>query len=126
MRKHCLSANHRDAILWTNASSGVGNSSAQTVDAHVLREWEGARKRSAAGGMERSGSLCGRGCQSAEAAPLAMMGQCLSAEAPTLATMGQSRWARADGPEPKCEKPLRGSKKLIAFGVLDDNGLDGV
>ena len=112
MRKHCLSANHRDAILWTNASSGVGNSSAQTVDAHVLREWEGARKRSAAGGMERSGSLCGRGCQSAEAAP--------------LATMGQSRWARADGPVPKREKPLRGSKKLIAFGVLDDNGLDGV
>ena len=24
------------------------------------REWEGARKRSAAGGMERSGSLCGK------------------------------------------------------------------
>ena len=24
-----------------NASSGVGNSSAQTVDAHVPREWEG-------------------------------------------------------------------------------------
>ena len=36
MRKHCLSANHRDAILWTNASSGAGNSSAQTVDDHVL------------------------------------------------------------------------------------------
>ena len=53
--------------LRTDASSGVGNSSAQTVDAHVHREWEGARKRSAAGGMERSGSLCGRGCRSAEA-----------------------------------------------------------
>ena len=64
-----------------DASSGVGNSSAQTVDAHVLREWEGARKRSAAGGMERSGSLCGRGCQSAEAAPLATMGQCRCVEA---------------------------------------------
>ena len=63
MRKHCLSANHRDAILWTNASSGVGNSSAQTVDDHVL----------------------------------------------------------VNGPV-----PLRGSKNLIAFGVLDDNGLDGV
>ena len=50
-----------------DASSGVGNSSAQTVDAHVHREWEGARKRSAAGGMKRSGSLCGRGCRSAEA-----------------------------------------------------------
>ena len=36
MRKHCLSANHRDAILWTNASSGAGNSSAQAVDDHVL------------------------------------------------------------------------------------------
>ena len=105
MRKHCLPAIHRDAILWTNASSGVGNSSAQTVDAHVLREWEGARKRSAAGGMERSGSLCGRGCQSAEAAPLAMMGQCLSAEAAPLATMGQSRWASAER-----EKPLRWSE----------------
>ena len=104
-----------------DASSGVGNSSAQTVDAHVLREWEGARKRSAAGGMERSGSLCGRGCQSAEAAPLAVMGQCLSAEAPTLATMGQSRWARAEARETAAWK-----QKLIAFGVLDDNGLDGV
>ena len=107
MRKHCLSANHRDAILWTNASSGVGNSSAQTVDAHVPREWEGARKRSAAGGMERSGSLCGRGCQSAEAAP--------------LATMGQSRWASAEARETAARE-----RKLIAFGVLDDNGLDGV
>ena len=38
----------------------------------------------------------------------------------------RSRSAGDDGPEPKCEKPLRGSKKLIAFGVLDDNGLDGV
>ena len=102
MHKHCLPANHRDAILWTNASSGVGNSSAQTVDAHVLREWEGARKRSAAGGMERSGSLCGRGCQSAEAAPLVTMGQCRARE-----TAARER-------------------KLIAFGVLDDNGLDGV
>ena len=36
MRKHCLPAIHRDAILWTNASSGAGNSSAQTVDDHVL------------------------------------------------------------------------------------------
>ena len=27
--------------LRTDASSGVGNSSAQTVDAHVPREWEG-------------------------------------------------------------------------------------
>ena len=26
--------------LRTDASSGVGNSSAQTVDAHVPREWE--------------------------------------------------------------------------------------
>ena len=33
---------------------------AQTVGAHAPREWEGARKRSAAGGMERSGSLCGK------------------------------------------------------------------
>ena len=45
------------------------------------REWEGARKRSAAGGMERSGSLCGRACRSAEAAPLATMGQCRCVEA---------------------------------------------
>ena len=39
------------------------------------------------------------------------------------------RWRRLagyDGPVPKREKPLRGSKKLIAFGVLDDDGLDGV
>ena len=50
-----------------DASSGVGNSSAQTVGAHAPREWEGARKRSAAGGMKRSASLCGRGCRSEEA-----------------------------------------------------------
>ena len=31
------------------------------------------------------------------------------------------RWASA-----AAQKPTRGSKKLIAFGVLDDNGLDGV
>ena len=90
-----------------DASSGVGNSFAQTVDAHVLREWEGARKRSAAGGMERSGSLCGRGCQSAEAAP--------------LATIGWLRWASAEARETAARE-----RKLIAFGVLDDNGLDGV
>ena len=42
-----------------DASSGVGNSSAQTVDAHVLREWE-APQAKRGGGMERSGSLCGR------------------------------------------------------------------
>ena len=46
------------------------------------------------------------------------------AEAPV--SLLRSRSAGYDGPEPKREKPLRGSKKLIAFGVLDDNGLDGV
>ena len=45
--------------LRTDASSGVGNSSAQTVDAHVPREWE-APQAKRGGGMERSGSLCGR------------------------------------------------------------------
>ena len=105
------------------------------MDAHVLREWEGARKRSAAGGMERSGSLCGRGCQSAEAAPLAMMGQCLSAEAAPLATMGQSRSASVAPQKPlrwlrwasaEARETAAWERKLIAFGVLDDNGLDGV
>ena len=62
-----LTSERRVHPLRTEASSGVGNSSAQTVDAHVHREWAGARKRSAAGGMKRSASLCGRGCRSAEA-----------------------------------------------------------
>ena len=44
---------------WRDISSGVGNSSAQTVDAHVPREWE-APQAKRGGGMERSGSLCGR------------------------------------------------------------------
>ena len=44
---------------WRDISSGVGNSSAQTVDDHVLVNGR-TRKRSAAGGMERGGSLCGR------------------------------------------------------------------
>ena len=44
---------------WRDISSGVGNSSAQTVDDHLLVNGR-TRKRSAAGGMERSGSLCGR------------------------------------------------------------------
>ena len=44
---------------WRKISSGVGNSSAQTVGDHAPREWEDPQaKRS--GGMERSGSLCGR------------------------------------------------------------------
>ena len=42
-----------------DATGGVGNSSAQTVGDHAPREWEDPQaKRS--GGMERSGSLCGR------------------------------------------------------------------
>ena len=44
---------------WRDISSGVGNSSAQTVDAHVPREWEDPQAKRG-GGMERSGSLCGR------------------------------------------------------------------
>ena len=54
-----------------DATRGVGNSSAQTVDDHVPREWEDPQAKRC-GGMERSGSLCGRGCRSAEAdvAPL--------------------------------------------------------
>ena len=44
---------------WRKIYSGVGNSSAQTVGDHAPREWEDPQaKRS--GGMERSGSLCGR------------------------------------------------------------------
>ena len=49
-----------------DASRGVGNSSAQTVGDHALVN-ERTRKRSAAGGMKRSASLCGRGCRSAGA-----------------------------------------------------------
>ena len=49
-----------------DATRGVGNSSAQTVDDHVPREWEDPQAKRC-GGMERSGSLCGRGCRSAEA-----------------------------------------------------------
>ena len=54
-----------------DATRGVGNSSTQTVDDHVPREWEDPQAKRC-GGMERSGSLCGRGCRSAEAdvAPL--------------------------------------------------------
>ena len=44
---------------WRDISSGVGNSSAQTVDDHVPREWEDPQAKRG-GGMERSGSLCGR------------------------------------------------------------------
>ena len=52
---------------WRKIYSGVGNSSAQTVGDHAPREWEDPQaKRS--GGMERSGSLCGR-----VAAPLETM-----------------------------------------------------
>ena len=40
------------------------------------------------------------------------------------------RWARADGPEPmgqcRARETAAREQKLIAFGVLDDNGLDGV
>ena len=35
-----LTSERRVHPLRTDASSGVGNSSAQTVDAHVPREWE--------------------------------------------------------------------------------------
>ena len=68
-----------EAVAWpgnscrmaNDATRGVGNSSAQTVDDHVPREWEDPQAKRC-GGMERSGSLCGRGCRSAEAdvAPL--------------------------------------------------------
>ena len=107
MRKHCLSANHRDAILWTNASSGVGNSSAQTVDAHVL-----VNGRVPASEALREGWSEAEVCAEELAAP--------------QKPIRRSRSASDEGPVPKREKPLRGSKKLIAFGVLDDNGLDGV
>ena len=51
----CLSSGNP----WRKISCGVGNSSAQTVGDHAPREWEDPQaKRS--GGMERSGSLCGR------------------------------------------------------------------
>ena len=44
---------------WRKIYSGVGKASAQTVGDHAPREWEDPQaKRS--GGMERSGSLCGR------------------------------------------------------------------
>ena len=44
---------------WRKISSGVGNSSAQTVGDHAPREWEDPQAKRC-GGMERSGSLCGR------------------------------------------------------------------
>ena len=47
-------------------TGGVGNSSAQTVGDHAPREWEDPQAKRC-GGMERSGSLCGRACRSAEA-----------------------------------------------------------
>ena len=53
-----------------DATRGVGSPSAQTVDDHVPREWEDPQAKRC-GGMERSGSLCGRACRSAEAAALA-------------------------------------------------------
>ena len=53
-----------------DATRGVGNSSAQTVGDHAPREWEDPQAKRC-GGMERSGSLCGRACRSAEAAALA-------------------------------------------------------
>ena len=49
-----------------DATGGVGNSSAQTVGDHAPREWEDPQAKRC-GGMERSGSLCGRACRSAEA-----------------------------------------------------------
>ena len=49
-----------------DATRGVGNSSAQTVGDHAPREWEDPQAKRC-GGMERSGSLCGRACRSAEA-----------------------------------------------------------
>ncbi|MBS7385141.1 MAG: hypothetical protein KIG28_03240, partial [Bacteroidales bacterium] len=63
-----------EAVAWpgsscrmaNDATRGVGNSSAQPVDDHVPREWEDPQAKRC-GGMERSGSLCGRGCRSAEA-----------------------------------------------------------
>ena len=91
MRKHCLSANHRDAILWTNASSGAGNSSAQTVDDHVL-----VNGRVPASEALREGWSEAEVCAEELAAP--------------QKPLRWRRWARADGPEPKREKPLRGSK----------------
>ena len=75
-----------DSLIWRRYGGGVGNrcrwadrfamsEQRQSMERHFQRsrelfrtdrgrpcprEWEGARKRSAAGGMERSGSLCGR------------------------------------------------------------------
>ena len=97
MRKHCLSANHRDAILWTNASSGAGNSSAQTVDDHVL-----VNGRVPASEALREGWSEAEVCAEGLAAP--------------QKPLRWRRWASAAARE----------RKLIAFGVLDDNGLDGV
>ena len=59
--------------MTNDATRGVGNSSAQTVDAHVPREWE-APQAKRGGGMERSGSLCGRVAAPRE--PVAPSGRC--------------------------------------------------
>ena len=111
MRKHCLSANHRDAILWTNASSGAGNSSAQTVDDHVL-----VNGRVPASEALREGWSEAEVCAEELAAPQKPLRRSRSAEAAPLVTMGQCRARETSARE----------QKLIAFGVLDDNGLDGV
>ena len=79
--------------LRTDASSGVGNSSAQTVDAHVPREWEGPASEALREGWSEA-----EVCAEEVAAPREPMRGRFSAEAAPASSRSSYRQGRRKAP----------------------------
>ena len=88
-----LTSERRVHPLRTDASSGVGNSSAQTVDAHVPREWEEPASEALREGWSEA-----EVCAEEVAAPREPMRGRFSAEAPPASSRSSYRQGQRKAP----------------------------